>query len=93
MLEPGGRTSLHRYGESETAIYLIRGVTRWRVGDRLDEVREARAGDFIPPHLVHWEQNASDTEPVEMVVVRRKRSSWRGERHAPLPLAPLIGPL
>jgi uncharacterized RmlC-like cupin family protein len=40
------------------------------VGDRLDEVREARAGDFvfISPHLVHWEQNASDTEPVEMVV-------------------------
>jgi uncharacterized RmlC-like cupin family protein len=25
---------------------------------------------FIPPHLVHWEQNASDTEPVEMIVAR-----------------------
>jgi uncharacterized RmlC-like cupin family protein len=35
-------------------------------------VREARAGDFvfIPPNIVHWEQNASDTEPVEMIVAR-----------------------
>jgi len=24
----------------------------------------------IPPGIVHWEQNASDTEPVEMVVAR-----------------------
>lgn len=40
------------------------------VGDRLDEVREARAGDFvfIPPAIVHWEQNANDTEPVDMMV-------------------------
>jgi uncharacterized RmlC-like cupin family protein len=47
-------------------------VTRWWVGDRLDEVREAKAGDFvfIPPDVVHWEQNASDTEPVEMIVAR-----------------------
>lgn len=38
----------------------------------LDEVREAKAGDFvfIPPGVVHWEQNVSDSEPVEMVVVR-----------------------
>jgi uncharacterized RmlC-like cupin family protein len=72
VLEPGGKTGVHHHGESETAIYVIGGVTRWWVGDRLDEVREARAGDFvfIPPHLVHWEQNASDTEPVEMVVAR-----------------------
>ena len=72
VLEPGGKTGVHHHGESETAIYVISGVTRWWVGDRLDDVREARAGDFvfIPPGIVHWEQNASDTEPVEMVVAR-----------------------
>ena len=72
VLEPGGKTGVHHHGESETAIYVISGVTRWWVGDRLDEVREAHAGDFvfIPPQLVHWEQNASDTDPVEMVVAR-----------------------
>ncbi|MDP9434514.1 MAG: cupin domain-containing protein [Actinomycetota bacterium] len=72
VLEPGGKTGVHHHGESETAIYIISGVTRWWVGDRLDDVREARAGDFvfIPPDIVHWEQNASDTEPVHMVVAR-----------------------
>lgn len=72
VLEPGGKTGVHHHGESETAIYVVSGVTRWWVGDRLDEVQEARAGDFvfIPPDVVHWEQNASDTEPVHMVVAR-----------------------
>ena len=72
VLDPGGRTGVHHHGESETAIYVLSGVTRWWVGDRLDEVREAKAGDFvfIPPGIVHWEQNASDTEPVEMIVAR-----------------------
>lgn len=72
VLEPGGKTGVHHHGESETAIFIISGVTRWWVGDELDDVREARAGDFvfIPPGKVHWEQNASNTEPVEMVVAR-----------------------
>jgi len=77
VLEPGGRTGVHHHGASETAIYVISGVTRWWVGDRLDDVREARAGDFvfIPPDVVHWEQNASDTEPVEMVVARSSQEA------------------
>ena len=89
VLEPGGRTGVHHHGESETGIYVISGVARWWVGDRLDEVREANAGDFvfIPPHLVHWEQNASDTEPVEMVVARSTQEAIvvnvDGHPHAP----------
>ncbi len=47
-------------------------MTRWWVGDRLDDVRGARAGGFvsIPPGIVRWEQNASDKGPVEMIVAR-----------------------
>jgi uncharacterized RmlC-like cupin family protein len=72
VLEPGGSTGVHHHGESETAIYVLSGVARWWVGDRLDDVREAHAGDFvfIPPNVVHWEQNASRTAPVEMIVAR-----------------------
>ena len=72
VLDPGGQTGVHHHGEAETSIYVLSGTTRWWVGDRLDEVKEAKAGDFvfIPKNVVHWEQNASDTEPVEMVVVR-----------------------
>jgi uncharacterized RmlC-like cupin family protein len=70
VLAPGGKTGVHHHGESETGIYILSGVTRWWVGDRLDDAREARAGDFvfIPPGIVHWEQNASETDPVEMIV-------------------------
>lgn len=89
VLEPGGKTGVHHHGDSETAIYIVSGVTRWWVGDRLDEVREARAGDFvsIPPDVVHWEQNASDTEPVEMIVARSSQEAIvvpvEGHPHAP----------
>jgi uncharacterized RmlC-like cupin family protein len=72
IMAPGGKTGVHHHGESETAIYVISGVTRWWVGNKLDDIREARAGDFvfIPPHIQHWEQNGSETEPVHMVVAR-----------------------
>ncbi len=89
VLEPGGKTGVHHHGESETAIYVLSGVTRWWVGDRLDDVREARARDLvvIPPDVVHWEQNASDTDAVEMVVARSTQDAVvvpvEGHPHAP----------
>jgi uncharacterized RmlC-like cupin family protein len=72
VLPPGSKTGVHHHGQSETALYLLSGVGRWWVGERLDEVREAHPGDFvyIKPHVVHWEENASDTEPVRMIVAR-----------------------
>ncbi|MEU5993465.1 cupin domain-containing protein [Spirillospora sp. NPDC047418] len=72
ILPPGGRTGVHHHGESETALYVLSGVGRWWVGDTLGEAREAHPGDFvyIKPNVVHWEENASDTEPVRMIVAR-----------------------
>jgi uncharacterized RmlC-like cupin family protein len=72
ILPPGSKTGVHHHGESETALYVLSGVGRWWVGDTLDEVCEAHPGDFvyIKPHIVHWEENASDTEPVRMIVAR-----------------------
>ena len=71
VLDPGGMTGVQQHGESETAIYILGGVTRWLVGDRR-RIAEARAGDFVstPSGIGHWEQNASDTAPIEMVVPR-----------------------
>lgn len=91
VLDPGGMTGVHHHGESETAIFIVSGVTRWWVGDRLDEVREASAGDFvfIPPNVVHWEQNPSDTVPVEMIVARSTQEAIvvavEDHPHAPTP--------
>ena len=72
VLPAGGRTGVHHHGESETALYILSGVGRWWVGDALDQAREAHPGDFvfIKPNVVHWEENASETEPVRMVVAR-----------------------
>ncbi|MCP8708357.1 cupin domain-containing protein [Streptomyces sp. AC04842] len=72
VLPAGAKTGVHHHGESETALYVLSGVGRWWVGDRLDQAREAHAGDFvfIPPGAVHWEENGSDTEPVRMIVAR-----------------------
>jgi uncharacterized RmlC-like cupin family protein len=72
VLPAGGRTGVHHHGESETALYVLSGVGRWWVGDALDQAREAHPGDFvyIRPNVVHWEENASDIEPVRMIVAR-----------------------
>ncbi len=71
-LPPGAMSAVHHHGDSESAIYLISGRGRFCSGDELNEVFDAQAGDFVwvPPHVPHAEINASDTEPVRMVVVR-----------------------
>jgi len=72
VLPAGSKTGVHHHGESETALYVLSGVGRWWVGENLDQAREAHAGDFvfIPPEVVHWEENGSETEPVHMIVAR-----------------------
>ena len=71
-VEPDAKTGPHHHGELETVLYIIRGRARFRWGDRLEFVDEAGPGDFIfvPPYVPHQEINATDTEPVEAVVVR-----------------------
>jgi uncharacterized RmlC-like cupin family protein len=72
QLGPGLISGAHHHGEAESGIYLISGTARFYTGDGLQDVHEAGAGDFIwvPPHVVHIEQNASPTEPAVMVVAR-----------------------
>lgn len=72
VLPAGARTGVHHHGDSETAVYVRSGTGRWWVGDNLDQLHEAHAGDFvfIPPYLVHREENASQSEPVEMIIAR-----------------------
>lgn len=67
----------HHHGELESAIYIISGRARFRYGDRLENVVEAEAGDFIfvPPFIVHQEINASGDEPVDMIVARSSQEN------------------
>ena len=60
------------FTEAESAIYVISGRAQFLCGDALDDELDAGPGDFVwvPPDVVHVELNASDDEPVRMVVSR-----------------------
>jgi uncharacterized RmlC-like cupin family protein len=71
-IHPHAKTGAHHHGELESVIYVLRGRARMRWGERLEFTAEAGPGDFIyvPPFVPHQEINASDTEPLECVLVR-----------------------
>ena len=70
---PGGAVAgAHHHGDAESAIYMLSGRARFRWGARLEHERIAEPGDFIyvPPNVVHSEENMSAVEPVVFVVTR-----------------------
>ena len=71
-LRPGTWSAVHHHGEAESAIYIVSGRARFFVGDQLQDIQDAEAGDFVwvPPYVVHVEMNRSDTEPLRTVVAR-----------------------
>lgn len=76
-LPPGTVSAVHHHGEAESVIYVISGSARFQSGERLEVEHHAEAGDFIwvPPHVIHVEMNASDVEPVRMVVTRSTQAA------------------
>jgi uncharacterized RmlC-like cupin family protein len=69
---PAGKVSgVHHHGESETALYVLRGSAYLFFGEGLRERVEVRAGDFafVPAWAVHAEGNLAD-EDAEAIVVR-----------------------
>jgi uncharacterized RmlC-like cupin family protein len=70
---PGGKTRIHHHGECETSIYIESGVARYTWGPTgLEHEMDAAAGDFIyiPAGEIHVEENASDSEPLVVVITR-----------------------
>lgn len=70
---PGGAVAgAHHHGDAESAIYMLSGRARFRWGPRLEHERIAGPGDFIyvPPNVIHSEENMSPDEPVVFVVSR-----------------------
>lgn len=72
VIHPKAKTGAHHHGPVESVIYVVSGRARMRWGDRLEFTAEAGPGDFIyvPPYVPHQEINASETEPLECVLVR-----------------------
>jgi uncharacterized RmlC-like cupin family protein len=70
---PGARTRIHHHGECETSIWISSGRARYTFGATgLEETFDAEAGDFvyIAAGEVHVEENASDSEPLVVVISR-----------------------
>ena len=72
VIHPKAKTGAHHHGPVESVIYVVSGRARMKWGDRLEFTAEAGPGDFIyvPPYVPHQEINASETEPMECVLVR-----------------------
>ena len=71
-IHPDAKTGAHHHGPLESVIFVVKGRARMRWGNALEFTAEAGPGDFIyvPPFVPHQEINASDTEPLECVLVR-----------------------
>jgi uncharacterized RmlC-like cupin family protein len=70
---PGARTRIHHHGGCETSIWIASGQARYTFGPTgVEETFDAEAGDFvyIPAGEVHVEENASDSEPLVVVITR-----------------------
>lgn len=76
-LSPGHVTAVHHHGPSESALYVSSGHARWWFGEGLEESVTVGPGDFvfIPPEVVHLEENLSKTEPVRLIVARSSQES------------------
>jgi uncharacterized RmlC-like cupin family protein len=71
--EPGARTRVHHHGGCETSIWIASGRARYTFGPTgVEETMTAETGDFvyIAAGEVHVEENASDTEPLVVVITR-----------------------
>lgn len=70
---PGGRTRIHHHGECETSIYIVSGAAHYTWGPTgLEHEIDAGTGDFvyIPAGEIHVEENASDSQPLVVVLSR-----------------------
>ena len=71
-LGPNKKTGAHHHGRHEVAIYVVRGRSEIRWGERLEYVADVGPGDFVyfGPYVPHQERNPSEQEPVDFLVVR-----------------------
>ena len=69
---PACASAVHHHGNAESGIYILRGKVRFYFGEKLEQSLDAEEGDFlyVPPNLIHMEENISPRDPVELIVSR-----------------------
>ena len=71
-IAPAGMVSgVHHHGDSETAVYILRGTATFFCGEGLRQRVDVHPGDFflVPPGVVHVEANFG-SEETEFIVAR-----------------------
>jgi uncharacterized RmlC-like cupin family protein len=71
-MQPSAKTGAHHHGRHEVAIYVVKGRSQIRWGERLEYAAEVGPGDFVyfAPYVPHQELNLDAKETVDFVVVR-----------------------
>jgi uncharacterized RmlC-like cupin family protein len=71
-LAPTAKTGAHHHGRHEVAIYVVKGRSEIRWGERLEFAATVGPGDFVyfAPYVPHQERNLDAVETLEFVVVR-----------------------
>ena len=71
-LQPRARTGTHHHGRHEVTIYVVKGRSEIRWGERLEFAADVAPGDFVyfAPYVPHQELNPDERETVDFVVVR-----------------------
>src|SRR5258708_32340782 len=84
-MQPGANTGMHHHQRHEVAIYVAKGRSEIRWGERLEFAAEIGPGDFVyfTPYVPHQERNLSKREAVEVVVVRSGNAGFLTNPDAP----------
>ncbi len=71
-LQPNAKTGAHHHGRHEVAVYVVKGRSQIRWGERLEYATEVGSGDFVyfAPYVPHQELNLDANKTVDFVVVR-----------------------
>src|SRR5712692_673366 len=71
-LQPEAKTGLHHHQRHEVAIYVVKGRSEIRWGERLEFAAEVGPGDFVyfAPYAPHQERNLDAGGTVDFLVVR-----------------------
>lgn len=71
-LQPNAKTGAHHHGRHEVAVYVVKGRSQIRWGERLEFAAEVGPGDFVyfAPYVPHQELNLDASETLDFVVVR-----------------------
>jgi uncharacterized RmlC-like cupin family protein len=71
-LQPRAKTGTHHHGRREVTIYVVKGRSEIRWGERLEFAANVGPGDFVyfAPYVPHQELNPDESETVDFVVVR-----------------------